>query len=363
MKSILLSILFLVSTFFDTVFAQQTTSRDGITIPTLEIKLFARAMNGNMFLADGVLQNFNNNFSAGVDNMDVRKFMNATDNLAIKNGNYNLIVERRPNICITDTLLLMLTGTRVAPYRFEIDPSVLNYPSIKSYLIDKYLKKETQVSLSMVTSINFEITADPLSSVANRFMIVYRINNPVRFISVTALRNKDNIINTFFKTENENDVNNYSIERSTNGIFFETIASQIPTANNFGNPYYSYIDANANASYNWYRIKANTITGDAIYSVAVMGEEAFKKQRSSINIYPNPITNGEFNIGFENKPFGLYRLTIFSSEGKTVFTEKIYMQSSLFNKNINISGLQPGIYRLVTEHMNGERKESTLMVI
>jgi len=37
-----------------------------------------------MFLADGILQNFNNNFSAAVDNMDVRKFMNATDNLAKK---------------------------------------------------------------------------------------------------------------------------------------------------------------------------------------------------------------------------------------------------------------------------------------
>lgn len=54
--------------------------------------LHARAINGSMYLADGILQNFNNNFSAAVDNMDVRKFMNAIDNLAIKNGNFNLIV-------------------------------------------------------------------------------------------------------------------------------------------------------------------------------------------------------------------------------------------------------------------------------
>ena len=171
MKNFLLNVLFLVSTFFTTANAQNTASRNGVTIPTLEINLYAKAMNGSMFLADGIVQNFNDNFSAAVDNMDVRKFMNATDNLAIKNGNYNLIVERRPNIRITDTLRLMLTGTRVAPYRFEIDPSVLNYPDIKSYLIDKYLNTEMPVSMSAVTSINFDITTDSLSRLANRFMI------------------------------------------------------------------------------------------------------------------------------------------------------------------------------------------------
>ena len=182
--------------------------------------------------------------------MDVRKFMNVTNNLAIKNGNYNLIVQRRPNIRITETLRLILTGTRVAPYRFEIDPSVLNYPDIKSYLIDKYLNTEMPVSMSAVTSINFDITTDPLSRLANRFMIFYRMQDRVRFTAVTALRNPDNTINTVFKTENENNVNNYTIERSTDEIVFATIACQLPTANNFDNPYYSYLDANANALFN-----------------------------------------------------------------------------------------------------------------
>ena len=202
MKTFLLIVLFAASAFLNDVNAQQIISRAEATTPTLEINLYARAIDGSMFFADGILQNFNNDFSAAVDNMDVRKFMNATDNLAIKNGNYNLIVERRPNICITDTLLLMLTGTRVAPYRFDIDPSVLNYPNIKSYLIDKYLTTETPVSMDTVTSVNFNITTEPLSRVANRFMIVYRQQPPVRFAALTATRNTDNSVNTVFKTEN-----------------------------------------------------------------------------------------------------------------------------------------------------------------
>ena len=347
---------------FFTTSKAQLQNREGVTIPTLEINLYARAMNGSMFLADGILQNFNNNFSAAVDNMDVRKFMNATDNLAIKNGAYNLIVERRPNICTTDTLQLMLTGLRIAPYRFEIDPSVLNCPSVKAVLVDKFLRRETLVSLTNVTSISFDITNDPLSRVANRFMIVYRQQDPVKFTSVTAVRNIDNSIKMIFNTENENNVNNYCIERSTDGIVFEPIAAQMPTANNFGNPYYNYHDGNANDAFNWYRVKANTMTGGVIYSIIAKADEAYKKQKSSIYVYPNPITNGVINIGFQNKPFGLYKLSIVSSAGQTVYTETLSLKSSMFNKSIQIAGLNSGIYRLVTEEINGQKTMLTLIV-
>ena len=362
MKTFLPIVLFAASAFLNDVNAQQIISRAEATTPTLEINLYARAIDGSMFFADGILQNFNNDFSAAVDNMDVRKFMNATDNLAIKNGNYNLIVERRPNICITDTLLLMLTGTRVAPYRFDIDPSVLNYPNIKSYLIDKYLTTETPVSMDTVTSVNFNITTDPLSRVANRFMIVYRQQPPVRFAALTATRNTDNSVNTVFKTENENNVNNYSIERSIDGIVFEPIASQIPTANNFGNPYYNYLDAGANTAYNWYRIKANIIAGTAIYSMSVRAEKAFINQLSNINVFPNPVTAGSINVGFENKQSGLYRLSIVSSTGQIIYNEKVSVHSSFFNKTISIPALHSGIYRVITEDPNGQRKVTNLVV-
>ena len=361
MKTILLFLLQACAMFFTTGKAQ-VQNREGVTVPTLEINLYARAMNGSMFLADGILQNFNNNFSAAVDNMDVRKFMNATDNLAIKNGAYNLIVERRPNICNTDTLQLMLTGTRVAPYRFEIDPSVLNCPSVKAVLIDKFLRTETSVSLTNITSISFDITNDPLSRVANRFMIVYRQQDPVKFTSVTAVRNADNSIKIIFNTENENNVNNYSIEKSTDGIAFEPIATQMPTANNFGNPYYNYHDGNANDASNWYRVKANTITGEVIYSITAKVSAAYNKQKSSIYVYPNPVTNGLINIVFQNKPFGLYKLSIVSSTVQTVYTETLSMQSAMFNKSIQIAGLNSGIYRLVTEEINGQKTILTLVV-
>ena len=362
MKNFLFTALCLSGIFFNVCNAQHSALREGVTIPTLEINLYARAMNGSMFFADGVLQNFNNDYSAAVDNMDVRKFMNATDNLAIKNGDYNLIVERRPGICIADTLQLMLTGTRVAPYRFEIDPSVLNSPNLKAFLVDNFLKFDTPVSLTTLTYISFNITADPASKAANRFMIVYRMQDPVRFTAISAVRNLDNSISTTFKTENENNVNNYAVENSTDGINFEPIASQLPTANNFGNPYYNYTHAKAKPAYNWYRIKANLIAGAPIYSSAAKADIAFVKQQHMISVFPNPITDCKINITIENQPLGVYKLSIINSAGQIIFNENISVQASQVNKIISKPGMHAGIYSLILEGKNGQIKAITLLV-
>lgn len=360
MKIFLLTLLLTGPLVFKTGNAQ-LSNREGVTIPTLEINLYARAMNGAMFLADGILQNFNNNFSSTVDNMDVRKFMNSTDNLAIKNGLYNLIVERRPMICITDTLRLMLTRTRIAPYRFEIDPSVISNTPLKSFLKDKYLGTETPVSMSAVTNINFNITADPLSRAADRFMIVYRNIEPVRFTAVTALRNRNSTITTVFKTENENNINTYTIQKSNDGITYETMGEQMPTANNFGNPYYNYTDFNAALSEQWYRIKANTISGETIFSMPVKADKAPGKTMDGLTVFPNPVTNGVVNIALAEQPFGLYKLQILNTAGQTVYAETLNVQTDKMRRTVMVSGMKNGIYRLLLTDANGKKTVKTII--
>ena len=360
MKNFLLT-FFCLSGIIHTTNAQNIFSREGVTVPTLEINLYARAMNGSMFLADGVLQNFNNNYSAAVDNMDVRKFMNATDNLAIKNGDYNLIVERRPNICTTDTLVLMLTGTRVAPYRFEIDPSVLNYSGIKAFMIDKFLKTEIPVSLTSVTSISFNITTDAQSRMANRFMMIYRMQDPVRFTSIKAVRKMDNSISTTFQTENENNVNSYVVEKSNDGVNFEPVASQMPTANNFGNPYYSYIDMHANMDVQWYRVKANPINGTAVYSMVVKADKGIVKAPMSISVYPNPVSGGIINIDFTEQPFGLYKILVIDSRGQVLHSENVNLQKDNLQMKMGVAGLTSGIYRILLVDAAGNKSVKTIV--
>ena len=314
-----------------------TESRAGVTAPTLEINMYSRDVDGSTFLADGILINFNDSYSTGIDNMDVRKISNTADNLAIKNGNFILVAERRPNIRITDTIKMNLANTHNGPYRFEIDPSVLNYPDVEAILNDKFLSTKVPVSLNAITNYTFDITADAASKVADRFMITFKQVPPMRFTSITALRNADNTATVKWNTENENNINYYTIEHSVDAVNFSTVTQQLPTANNFGNPYYNFLHAGAVAGNNWYRVKSNAINGSVQYtSIVKLGPVAFV-EKPSITIYPNPATKGTVNIYFTKKPTGTYQLKITNKLGQILHVETIQIQSTNLQKTIKFN--------------------------
>ena len=333
--------------------SRNAESRPGITAPTLEINMYAKDVDGSMYLADGVLMNFDNSFSAAVDNMDVRKISNTADNLSIKNGNFNLVVERRPELIITDTIKLNLTRTRIAPYRFEIDPSVLNYPGLEAFLNDKFLGTQTAVSLGAVTNYTFDITGNAASSVADRFSITFKQVAPMQFISITAERNADNTATVKWHTANENNINYYSIEHSEDGVNFTAAASQLPTANNFGNPYYNYLHAAAKEGNNWYRVKATAITGAVQYTAVVKLAPVIIAAKPSISIYPNPVTDGKVNIYFTNKQLGKYQFNISNKAGQVLYSEMIQLTSTSYKKTVQLNEAK-GSYQLTITDNEGK---------
>ena len=320
------------------------TSRLGVTVPTLEINLFVKDANANTVLADAGVINFDNNYSDGVDNMDVRKISNASDNLSIIVGARNLVVNRRKPLNAADTIFLSLSNTRIGPYRFNIDPSVLSNLNLKAYLQDKFLQTESPVSLSETTDINFDITNDPNSKVADRFMIVFKKFLPLRFTAITAVRKSDKSINLTWNTENENNIDNYKIERSIDGVNFIEIGSQMPTANNFGNPYYTFYDAKASKEIIYYRIKGNGITGNSIYSNTAKVLALEENNNKQVNIFPNPVTNGNININFEGAVFGNYLITINDFTGQLIKSETFRHQVTGESCIIKISNAGGGFY-------------------
>jgi trimeric autotransporter adhesin len=355
-KSILLSSLFLLLTNF---FATAQLQRTGVTVPTLEVNLFAKDMNNSIYLADGILINFNNIFSANVDNNDVRKIFNIADNLAIRNGNYNLIVERRPEISLTDTVKLSLTSTRVGPYRFDIDPSVLsNYiPTTEAFLIDKFNQTETNVSFTNVTSYPFNVTADPASKLWDRFIIVYKSIANTGFTTIAASRNINNTITINFGTANEKAVTNYTVEQSNDGINFTSLPTTItPTSNIGGNPTYTKIDAAASKASNWYRVRINNVNGTTKYSSIAMVAAVAEvyNTAATMSIYPNPVENNSINLHLDNQPKGIYNVVITNTMGQVLRTERIDLQNNL-QRNIYINNLSKGTYQATIIDASGKR--------
>ncbi len=340
-------------------------SRVGVTRPTLEINLFAKDVDGSIYLADGVMLNFDNAYSANVDNNDVRKIMNSADNLAVKNGNYNLVVERRPNLTTTDTIKLSLTGVRVAPYRFEIDPSVLGNTGLEAFLKDKFLQTETPVSFTDVTTVPFDITATAASYAADRFMIVFKQGTTTNFTTISAIRNADKTVTVNWGTEGERNVTNYTVEQSNDGVNFTALATQAATANNGTNQTYSKLDAAASKANNWYRVKATnnntTVKYTAIAMVGAINEIAINVE-PKMSIYPNPVMGGNVNLHLDNQAKGNYAVQITNAAGQTVKAENVQVENNNTLRTIKIGTAATGTYQATVIDEAGKKTTMSFLV-
>jgi autotransporter-associated beta strand protein len=339
-------------------------SRLGVVIPTLEITLHTNDAIGNEYIADGVMLNFGSNLSAVLDNMDVKKISNSVDNLSIKYATNNLVVERRPNLTNTDTIKLNLTSTRIAPYRFEIDPSVLANTGLEAILKDKYLQTETAVSLSAVTNINFDITADAGSRVADRFMIVFKQAASLSFTTINAERTADKTVTVKWGAQQEVGVTNYEIQRSNDGINFLTLHTQLALGNNGSNPTYTKQDATASKNNIWYRVKALLNNGNVKYSaIAMVGALLDVSVGPSMAVYPNPVEDKLLKIHFIGKT-GKYGASLLNAAGKTVYTKNIIVVSENETQTIEANkSFAAGNYSLVLVAEDGSKKVIPIVIL
>ena len=329
-------------------------NRTGVLVPTLEVNLHDANITATLSLLDHVVINFDSSYGNSFDANDVRKFMNSNDNLAIKIGTRNLIVERRNTLSVNDTIFLSLTNTRIAPYRLEIDPSVLNNLPLAAFLRDKFLQTETPVSLTAVTNVNFSITNDPASSVADRFIIVFKAGAagplPFGFTSISAEKNTDKTNIVKWNTANEINLSNYSIERSINETAFTAIASTPASANNGFSAAYSFVDVAPLARINYYRIKAVLANGQFLYSAAVKVLD--NETKSQFAVQPNPVINKTVHISLINMK-GNCNMKLVSKQGATVFTRQITVSSNNEIKNIVVGEVATGFYEVIIANTNG----------
>ncbi len=339
--------------------------RSGENTPTLEINLYANDVNGTSYLADGIKLNFDNGYSNDLDNMDVRKVSNNFDNVSIKRNGKTLVVERRKMIAVDDTIFINLTSTRIASYRFEIDPSVLSNTAVSAYLKDKYLQTETMLSLSNVTNVAFQITGDAGSRAADRFMIVFKQLPGMYFTEIGAVRSGDKKVIIHWGIQQERNVNNYEIEQSNDGNQFNVMNTQVATNNAGANLQYNSEDTAASKRNNWYRIKARLVNGDIVYSsIAMVGAlVASQEQKQSITIYPNPLLNKKaLHINFENK-IGKYQVALIAEDGKTVHIENMDITNATETRALNFGKkILHGHYELVITNEIGVREIRPLII-
>ena len=309
---------------------------------------------------DGILGMYNNNYSAAViaPTEDAYKFWGNEEGISIiRSGSY-LSVEARPEINAPDTMFLYLNKMIVGnTYKFDITGT--NVPGkITGYLVDKYLNQTTTLNLATSSSFTFTIDTAAAAKSATRFYIVFNNKAPlsVSTIKIKATA-KESAAVVSWTVATEKEVKNYMVERSTNGIVFESIHSTI--ANNSNNSSYSYTDNLALAGINYYRIKAINMDGTVQYSEVV--KVAIGDKKEGISIYPNPVVGKTMHLQLNNLTTGIYTLTMFTADGQQVLEQNIAYTGESLSTTIQLPvTIATGIYQV---NLSGTNKKFNEMVL
>ncbi len=315
-------------------------------------------------LVDGAMAAFHENFNSAVDFDDALKLTNLSENVSYKRDGQLLAIERRRSITADDTLFLNVTGYKLKKYQWDINLNNLAAAGRTAFFVDKYLNTSQPLSFTTVNVIQFDIVNVVGAYNADRFMIVFKQTPiaPLTFVHIAATRKANNNVLVDWAMQNEKNVNIYTLEISKDGIGYQTLTSQMPTANNGGSPAYNYEDGTAAANKLWYRVKANTTTGSTIYSNAVTVNEVEKIGDELISIYPNPVVNGKINLQLNFLPEGKYNITISNMVGQTVEKRRVAVQGNHVSQVINLANAAAGKYQLSVTETGGKKTTVTFII-
>ena len=316
---------------------------------------------GNTILTDGTLIQYNDSYSNSIDEMDARKMTNTAENLSIKVEGILLAIERRHTITRQDTIFLNLTGVRVQPYQFQLNAANFSTGDLEGFLEDNYLHTRTPVNLSGSTVVNFNVENVAGSYAPDRFRIVFApaVVLPVTFTSVKAYR-QDKNINVEWRVENEMNMKQYEVEKSTNGTQFTTLVVKAATANGGRSAIYVTTDVNPVEGYNYYRVKSVDINGKTAYTNVV--KVLIGSIKHDITISPNPIRDGMIHLQFMNQPEGKYSIRLLNKLGQVIVSRQISHAEGSSTELIKWDyNLAHGMYQLEVTRPDGSIKDINVM--
>ena len=167
---------------------------------------------------------------------------------------------------------------------------------------------------------------------------------PLNIVSFTGAIN-NNITQLQWRVENEQDVKNYSIERSIDGINFSMVGNK--NSVNAASALYDFTDyiEGVNSSIIYYRIKQMNKSGEVFYSNKIALQKV-EKENQYAKIYPNPVTNFLL-VNFNSLTRQEGTINIYSIAGKLVYSKMYSIQKGYNSITINELGkLTKGAYLL-----------------
>lgn len=194
--------------------------------------------------------------------------------------------------------------------------------------------------------INLANGARAVSFSSDAFFSLFTISNlsaplPIRFRDVAA-RLKQGTVSISFTNEAESGVENYTLERSDNGMIYNALQVIRPIRNDGTQASYELKDPKPLEGLNLYRITGIEKDGGISYSPVVRVDT--KNCEARMTIVPNPANGGEISVQLTNVPQGLYKVTLFNAEGQGLHHQTLQHASGSASFSLKVDHLQPGTY-------------------
>jgi hypothetical protein len=334
------------------------------TSESMRMNLYGFYADSSTFVVDGTFTQYAADYSNAIDGNDARKMINPGENISMIRGTTDLIIERRQTITDADTIFFRMWNMRKKTYRFQFIGRYMDHPGMSGVLEDRYLQTSSPVNLNDTTYINFTINNDTASYAQNRFRLVFKtmpllVAIPFTFTSVKAYPQNEQI-NIKWKILSENQIKNFIIERSSDGVAFSEVSSV--SAANLSSNSYEWTDHFPTKETSYYRIRSTDAEGKIEYSNRVKVDMTVSvaqnmEGNTGITLYPNPATVDNLNLKMINQLPGNYEVRFINSYGQCVALSTFNCNGGNSLQKIKAGRTIPaGIYHLEITKPSGERQ-------
>lgn len=172
---------------------------------------------------------------------------------------------------------------------------------------------------------------------------------PIELLNFTAIKNGGRV-DVSWQTASESSNDYFSVERSKDGIDFETVAIVKGSSNSRSIIDYSETDFTPFEGISYYRLKQTDINGEFTYSKKVAVNYHFGDV--GMDIFPNP-SNGDFKINLTNIENQEVLVVVKDPAGKECYSRVVITQTNEELIAVDLAGkLLPGTYLVIASSVS-----------
>jgi len=325
---------------------QRPLFRSAGTLPRLSLQLQLPSQIGTNASTDGFAVYFAEDFDSTIGNEDSYKLTNQDENIGIVRSGKTLCLEGRKPVMTTDTISLKMWQLSQSGYALKI--AMNDFPqNVEGFLEDKYLKTKTRLTPDSEMVIPFKNISDASSLASDRFSIVFKAATtlPLHLLGIKAYE-KNEGIEVKWTAESESEMDKYEVEKSANAVSFATAGTVMAKVNPGPSSAYTWFDLTPFDGTNYYRVKAVDKAGEVKYSSIVSVITA--THRSSISVFPNPVTGRVLTLDFKNIKKGNYNISMINNFGQKIYTDVLTHDGGSARHRLSFEkSLAAGVYQLL----------------